>query len=117
MPDQTGLPAASARDRLRRSRLYLPGNEPKYFINAGLHDVKTNPQTGVRQVSFNQHRTNLKEIIPVARRIAKKQFVWMNTTPCEDAQHNSRSKEFHRFTADVLSSTKAFQSFSEFHFS
>ena len=25
------------RDRLRRSRLYLPGNEPKYFINAGLH--------------------------------------------------------------------------------
>lgn len=24
-------------DRLRRSRLYLPGNEPKFFINAGLH--------------------------------------------------------------------------------
>ncbi len=30
-------PVASRRDRLRRSRLYLPGNEPKYFINAGLH--------------------------------------------------------------------------------
>lgn len=28
---------ASARDRLRRSRLYLPGNEPKYMVNAGLH--------------------------------------------------------------------------------
>ena len=26
------------KDRLRRSRLYLPGNEPKYFINAGLHE-------------------------------------------------------------------------------
>jgi citrate lyase subunit beta/citryl-CoA lyase len=24
-------------DVLRRTRLYLPGNEPKYFINAGLH--------------------------------------------------------------------------------
>ena len=24
-------------DRFRRSRLYLPGNEPKFFINAGLH--------------------------------------------------------------------------------
>ena len=23
--------------RLRRSRLYLPGNEPKYMPNAGLH--------------------------------------------------------------------------------
>lgn len=27
----------SPRDRLRRSRLYLPGNEPKLFVNAGLH--------------------------------------------------------------------------------
>ncbi len=27
----------TAKDRLRRSRLYLPGNEPKFFINAGLH--------------------------------------------------------------------------------
>ena len=25
------------KDRLRRSRLYLPGNEPKFFVNAGLH--------------------------------------------------------------------------------
>ena len=28
---------ASAKDRLRRSRLYIPGSEPKYFVNAGLH--------------------------------------------------------------------------------
>ena len=34
---QFALPTPSPRDRLRRSRLYLPGNEPKYFINAGLH--------------------------------------------------------------------------------
>ncbi len=27
----------SVRKRLRRSRLYLPGNEPKFMINAGLH--------------------------------------------------------------------------------
>jgi citrate lyase subunit beta/citryl-CoA lyase len=31
------VPAASAKDRLRRSRLYLPGNEPKYFVNAGFY--------------------------------------------------------------------------------
>ncbi|HEY1730648.1 MAG TPA: aldolase/citrate lyase family protein [Terriglobales bacterium] len=37
LPEQTALPLPSPRDRLRRSRLYLPGNEPKYFINAGLH--------------------------------------------------------------------------------
>ena len=28
----------SERDQLRRSRLYLPGNEPKFYVNAGLHD-------------------------------------------------------------------------------
>jgi citrate lyase subunit beta/citryl-CoA lyase len=27
---------AATRERLRRSRLYLPGNEPKFFLNAGL---------------------------------------------------------------------------------
>lgn len=37
LPGPVPLRPASARDRLRRSRLYLPGNEPKYFINAGLH--------------------------------------------------------------------------------
>jgi len=31
-------PQSTAKDRLRRSRLYLPGNEPKFMINAGLHD-------------------------------------------------------------------------------
>ncbi len=37
LPQPVPLPPPSARDRLRRSRLYLPGSEPKYFINAGLH--------------------------------------------------------------------------------
>ncbi len=30
-------PPQTARDRLRRSRLYLPGAEPKFHVNAGLH--------------------------------------------------------------------------------
>jgi citrate lyase subunit beta / citryl-CoA lyase len=37
LPDSATSQSASPRDRLRRSRLYLPGNEPKYFISAGLH--------------------------------------------------------------------------------
>ena len=37
LPEQIKLPEASTRDRLRRSRLYVPGSEPKYFISAGLH--------------------------------------------------------------------------------
>jgi citrate lyase subunit beta/citryl-CoA lyase len=37
LPDRVALPGPSLKDRLRRSRLYLPGTEPKYTINAGLH--------------------------------------------------------------------------------
>jgi citrate lyase subunit beta/citryl-CoA lyase len=37
LPDRLPLPECSARDRMRRSRLYVPGCEPKYFINAALH--------------------------------------------------------------------------------
>jgi citrate lyase subunit beta/citryl-CoA lyase len=37
LPAQHPPPAPSAKDRLRRSRLYLPGSEPKYYINAALH--------------------------------------------------------------------------------
>jgi len=37
LPDKVALPEPSQKDRLRRSRLYLPGTEPKYTINAGLH--------------------------------------------------------------------------------
>lgn len=37
LPAQQTLAPASAKDRLRRSRLYLPGSEPKYYINAALH--------------------------------------------------------------------------------
>ena len=37
LPDRVALPEPSTRDRMRRSRLYVPGSEPKYFINAALH--------------------------------------------------------------------------------
>lgn len=41
--DRRVLPGArrdrpvTPRDRLRRSRLYLPGSQPRFFVNAGLH--------------------------------------------------------------------------------
>jgi citrate lyase subunit beta/citryl-CoA lyase len=37
LPPRVALPEPSSRDRVRRSRLYVPGSEPKYFINAPLH--------------------------------------------------------------------------------
>ncbi len=37
LPERVALPTPSAKDRLRRTRLYLPGSEPKYFVNAALY--------------------------------------------------------------------------------
>jgi citrate lyase subunit beta/citryl-CoA lyase len=36
-PPGPGFEVRTTRERFRRSRLYLPGNEPKYFLNASLH--------------------------------------------------------------------------------
>ncbi|HPN38210.1 MAG TPA: aldolase/citrate lyase family protein [Melioribacteraceae bacterium] len=37
LPATKKIQKITLKDDLRRSRLYLPGNEPKFFINAGLH--------------------------------------------------------------------------------
>jgi citrate lyase subunit beta / citryl-CoA lyase len=37
LPNRVSNPGPSPRDRMRRSRLYVPGSEPKYFVNAALH--------------------------------------------------------------------------------
>lgn len=37
LPESGSDTGESQRDRLRRSRLYLPGNEPRFYVNAGLH--------------------------------------------------------------------------------
>jgi citrate lyase subunit beta/citryl-CoA lyase len=42
---------------LRRSRLYLPGNEPKYFINAGLHA----PDAIILDLEDSVHHTSKDE--------------------------------------------------------
>lgn len=41
LPGKITLPPPSTCDRLRRSRLYIPGDQPKYFINAALHGADT----------------------------------------------------------------------------
>ena len=49
-PTSSRCPSPSAQDRLRRSRLYLPGIEPKYFINAALHGPT--PSSSISRIRF-----------------------------------------------------------------
>ena len=63
-----GWDATTTRDRFRRSRLYLPGNEPKFMVNAGLYgadglildledSVAPSHKAGARYVVRNALRT------------------------------------------------------------
>ena len=69
------------------------------LVNSGLHDIKTDPTTGKRQVQIDQYRENLKKIISVVREIGS-QLVWIRSTPCDETVHNKEGMSFHRFSAD-----------------
>ncbi len=68
-------------------------------LNCGLHDIKTDPQTGAKQVPIDQYEENLKRIVASARRMNMK-VVWVRTTPVDENVHNKANSTFHRFAAD-----------------
>lgn len=70
------------------------------LLNCGLHDIKTDPATGAKQVPLPQYEQNLRQIIPLARLMAA-HVIWVRTSPVVDAIHNARSQAFHRHAADV----------------
>ncbi|HOL21404.1 MAG TPA: SGNH/GDSL hydrolase family protein [bacterium] len=70
------------------------------LINCGLHDIKTDPATGKKQVPPEQYRKNLYEILSVIRKL-KAMPVWIRTTPCDERIHNREGISFYRFSSDV----------------
>jgi hypothetical protein len=80
-------------------------NADYLLVNCGLHDIKTNPETGIKQVSIEEYKENLSQIILLAK-IMKLQLIWINTTPCDEAVHNHKKIKFHRFAGDVIAYNK-----------
>ena len=76
------------------------------LINCGLHDIKTNPETGARQVPLDLYRRNLEGIVARVK-AAGIRMVWCRTTPCDEKVHNSRPVGFHRYAADCLAYNQA----------
>lgn len=69
------------------------------LLNCGLHDIKTDPATGAKQVPLEAYRKNLQAIVDVVATLRPRP-VWVRTTPCDEAVHNPRQPAFHRFAAD-----------------
>ncbi len=72
------------------------------LLNCGLHDLRTDPTSGVKQVGPDRYRRNLAEIADLVRD-RDVHTVWVRTTPVDDDTHNTRSVGFHRFNRDVVS--------------
>ncbi|MCG3147499.1 MAG: hypothetical protein PCFJNLEI_00939 [Verrucomicrobiae bacterium] len=70
----------------------------RVLVNCGLHDIKTTPATGAKQVPLDQYQANLRAI--VAHVGAK--LIWIRSTPCDERIHNARpGMEFFRYAADL----------------
>ena len=69
------------------------------LLNCGLHDIKTNPQTNIRQVGPEAYLKNLRQIVKLVKKM-KIRLVWVSTTPVVDEIHNSQAG-FHRYEKDV----------------
>lgn len=69
------------------------------LINCGLHDIKTDPSTGKRQIPLNEYKSNLREIVRTAANLRPKP-VWIRTTPCDEKVHNQEGMKFYRFADD-----------------
>ena len=69
------------------------------LLNCGLHDIKTDPTSGEKQVSPDDYESNLAAIIQLAKGMVST-VIWARTTPVDDDTHNSPDMAFHRFAAD-----------------
>jgi lysophospholipase L1-like esterase len=70
------------------------------LLNCGLHDIKTDVESGAKQVPADAYARNLRSILEVARAM-KLAVVWVRTTPVIDEIHNARTRSFRRHAADV----------------
>lgn len=70
------------------------------LVNAGLHDIKTDPVTKEIKTPIDQYELNLEKIIHIGRELSR-HFIWITTTPINENNHNDLMKKFSRFESDL----------------
>ena len=97
--DDNGRDSAHVLEYLRAMQKHGGIPADMLLLNCGLHDIKTSPETGEKQVTPDQYEANLSAIILLAREMGLR-VIWVRTTPVDDAVHNRLSTGFHRYAAD-----------------
>jgi lysophospholipase L1-like esterase len=75
-------------------------------FNAGLHDLKTDPKTGAKQVGPDDYKKNLAEIVRRLERETSARLVFATTTPVIDERTRNKNP-FVRNEADVEAYNRA----------
>lgn len=76
------------------------------LVNCGLHDIKTDPSSGTKQVPLGQYQRNLRSILETVAAM-RPRFIWLRTTPCDETVHNRAGMPFYRFSADCTEYNRA----------
>jgi len=71
------------------------------LVNCGLHDIKTSPHTGAKQIPLELYRANLEQIVHIGKEMAQA-FIWIRTTDAVELVHNRADSSFLRFHDDVV---------------
>jgi hypothetical protein len=70
------------------------------LFNCGLHDIKTHPATGARQVPMGRYADHLAAILQTIENLGPRP-IWIRSTPFDEENHNRKSVGFHRYVADL----------------
>jgi hypothetical protein len=69
-------------------------------VNCGLHDIKTNPQTGQRQVSLDHYAANFRAIIDLVATMGPGLRLDQDSPLVMSGFSNQPHMAFHRFAVD-----------------
>ena len=84
------------------------------LLNCGLHDLRTDPQSGIKQISITLYAENLDKIVALAKGMSN-EVLWVRTTPINDKVHNHCSPGFVRYNSDVEEYNKVADEITQLH--
>lgn len=75
------------------------------LVNCGLHDLRTDRETSIKQVDEEKYRANLFQIVELGKELSEN-FIWICTTHVDDDRHNKRKDGSFRYNDDVINYNK-----------
>lgn len=81
---------------------FSPDGFDLIHFNCGLHDLRVDKKTGLKQQSLEIYEKNLKEAIGILGIFGNVQLLFLESTPVIESRHNAENmKEQYRYMEDI----------------